>query len=1280
MEDDVSILVESLMSISVQQGQEQLNRSTLVVPPELLGGGGDFTITFWVYSSQELVKAGMSGIVSERSTVVVLAVLDNWRLASGDLRGLVELRELFVYGARPPSAIARGYGVYAVVLVDFAARVVRLGGSPRSPQGSSSEQKYIEMTWSAADVRELRPLFDATGWHYVSLACTHAGGRRFGDMMVDGLSTFGEVGARQCLSRGDDFPPLTDYELGTLLRPTAQGGILRSSGPPKPTVMKGFSAVFGVGPPASSVFSVQFHSVLLSPAEIVSLGMPSLMDSQTRVDITPSRGLGYFLLALDGVCFIYTVISFVVELFQMRRLRRAEKEKRRLSQFRGDLETTYGNHELLRRGGEGGGRGAAEGGEEDDDDDDDDVNFANSIIRNARQSQLGAQAGNVARAGQSMAGRSATQSTSSSSNTTSSGAVTQFRHVVPSLIYVWQMMSIYLSSWSWPTNFAEKVRPIVYWTTIDLRFSFPTIPDVVVPAVQVFLAVGIVFILIAVLSEDHDAFISRFLGRGRQSPQQRQQLEQEGGRAEGVDTSERVGAEDVPLQPRVAVPNPATSTSNNRLGVDPPPSADAQHQQPIAHPSHSPTGHAAGILPAPAVPAPTNADLGELQRTLWMQQQLAVMLQNPNATPEMRATMTAWQSSLMQQQQQRLEASLAASQTVVSIPAGEHPRSSQRILGLDNSSSSLALTTTTITPHAVVGMMPQASAAFVTAAAADEPQQQHRASHGAAVTAAISVPYSNAFPVLVRYHIRIPPSSRLHVVTDEAFKLAVERLVVTTAHDTPTALEACDILYQYEMCTVSLEGHHVGKDGVDVSLYLTKHEDHHVVKGFAVARVQNPHRCPVHHRILCMASSVHKVGNKYGRILRNCGYDSLEGTVYRKLTLHETPCKGSLEDFYLCLEKGCTYAVCADCFEGSLLQMFACGVISFIDTLRQLGFVQVAGFVLLLSAQALYIPVMQTCFMILWCHPTYQCQFPGCYKSITATYAVFVGMACTTVALMGVGFVWMLTRVVLRRKTFLCELFAELLTFEVGRKKPAVAQQVDEDGIPIPPFSSDIFSSAGSNDGDDAARGPAQREGTVMLPMRRVLQAALPLTTWGDILDRDISMMKSLYEPFVFKFMWVQPFTMVLRMAAVIPAAFATPNSLSQVGGAASCESFLLLVLTIVPLYVDPWVALMARVSSIHQVLQLGLSALDRADRAEDNLSTRYSTVMLYAFIAYALFIVACLLMSIGYPLLKQYLKGLRKSHDGRLKQYEERFQRMQRAVRPAGDPRGRRRGVVDFR
>jgi hypothetical protein len=1223
-----------------------------LVPAGALGGDRkDFTLSFWVLSSTALVGLGSLGVVSEQSSVLVLGIVDNWRIA-GDgaqsaLRCVEELKQLHLYQSRPASDAGLKCGVYGAVLVNYATRTISLSGYPRTE--GPLQRRFAELRWSAAEVAELEPLFAQHGWHHVALACAHAGGRRFCDVTVDGLRTFGATGARQCLPADEDFPSFSSYSRGPA--EVAQPGLyLRNFTPPSSTVRQGYSAVFGLGPINSSVFDVRIQHGFLSQSDTVRLsGMADQMDSQTRVDISGSRALGYALVAVDAVCLAATLGLFTVGMFQHWKDKRKAMERAKLYQFRGDMEQTYG-HEMIhqRRQSRLGPDGPGDSSDSSDGADD----FANSIIRNVRQAQVSAQGRQIAGAGRNVAGNTAVSSSSASTQ----NVPTQFRHILPSLIYVWQMMSIYLSSWSWPSDFVDKIRPLVFWTTVDLRFAVPSIPDVVVPAVQVFLAVGIVFILIAVLSQDRAAFMRRYLGsrkerrgsRGKENAKREPKLEEARSNHE---TEASASASERPVLTPAAVGPPATAPD--------PSLSEAQH-------SRSP-------LSADSVAAPYayDADVDAMRQTMRMQQELAAMQANPNATPAMRAQMMAWQASLMEQQQQRLDRLMSQRESAVPVEQAPSPAPRVGIVPREDGQTRTVREQQVPEPAGV-------------APAAPGPTASHNSGHELAVTTAYLWQYSHSIrPTAVQYGIRIPPSSRWTHIADDCFRLAVERLVITTAADAPTSLEACDIHFNYEPCTVSLEGHHVGKDGVDVSLYLTFHDGHRVVKGFVEAKVPHAHRCPLHKGILCKASSVHKVGNKYGGVARACGYDSLEGTVYRKLARHEPPCSGHMEDFYLCLAKGCPYAVCEECFEGSPLALVACSVVSWVDTLRQLGMVQVAGFVLLLSAQALYIPVLQTCFMILWCHPAYQCQFPGCYRTMSATFSVFAGLAAVSVVLMGVGLVVMLTGVVFQRKMFLCRLFEELLLHPKKNKKKKQPTgnrvvngvEVDEDGVPVPTLAasgSSVFSSAGPVDEAPAARS---RPSALPATVAEVLRARLPLSAWSEILDRDISMMKPLYEPFTFQFMWVQPITLVLRMTAVVPSAFSTPNSLRQLGGAAACETFLLGLFMVAPVFVDPWVTLLTRLSSIHQVAQLAFSALDRAERAVDPSRTHFVQAMLFCFIGYALAVLVCLMLCIGYPLLRQYCSSLGKSDGGRLRQYEERFQRMQRAVvaRPVGDPRGRR-------
>lgn len=434
-------------------------------------------------------------------------------------------------------------------------------------------------------------------------------------------------------------------------------------------------------------------------------------------------------------------------------------------------------------------------------------------------------------------------------------------------------------------------------------------------------------------------------------------------------------------------------------------------------------------------------------------------------------------------------------------------------------------------------------------------------------------------------------------------------------------------------------------------------------------------RCPHHGRRLGMAFEVHKHAHKYSHGTddpppggddgredgeeeefdgvdnnneddaannnksklrrRCCAYHTVTGRSYRmKRGLAPCPSRHAYlsndVDFFVCPKRGCNFTICESCYEGTSRDLAKSMAIGALDALKRMGAVQVIGFVVILISQLILAPVMQTCAMVLFCHASYQCQFPGCYLAPSVTFLIFACLAALTLFVAVIGLTASLVVVTLKRKKLI--VMSVLQAATEGRGSSSDDRHSDN---AQPPTSSPLS-----------------------VTWWVVLWYPLPNDLWRLLLDRDRSMLRSLYEPYRFRFLWFHPIWMTCRASAVLPAVFGDPDSLAQLGGAWGVEMAFLLAATLVPLYSDRWVTFMSRIASVHQVAQVSLNLLyqtyedgqgleasgviDVPNSSSSSTSTSsgarsaLAATMLWLFVAYCVIVIVVLLAAVVVPFLWQ--------------------------------------------
>eukprot|EP00658_Telonema_sp_P-2_P015585 TRINITY_DN1600_c0_g1_i16.p1 TRINITY_DN1600_c0_g1~~TRINITY_DN1600_c0_g1_i16.p1 ORF type:complete len:514 (-),score=184.23 TRINITY_DN1600_c0_g1_i16:227-1768(-) len=308
-----------------------------------------------------------------------------------------------------------------------------------------------------------------------------------------------------------------------------------------------------------------------------------------------------------------------------------------------------------------------------------------------------------------------------------------------------------------------------------------------------------------------------------------------------------------------------------------------------------------------------------------------------------------------------------------------------------------------------------------------------------------------------------------------------------------------------------------------------------------------------------------------------CAYESHTGVLYRSLKDEDVLfCPGRTEEFYVCSDDTCSYTVCDKCYEGGAVSKLKATIASNVYSIRRFGIFPIIGFIMLTLAQMIHMPVMKNALMIIWCHVDYQCMFPDCYQDPTSTYLTFVAFAVLIVLALGVGFTLYLYYVAFKRKRYIMESF------------------------------------------------PVEGSSLLFSSLDRIL--------WDELLMADNSLLKKLYEPYDFRWMWVHATTLVLKLLVVAPVVFTAPNSLTQLAMASTAESVALVFWIATNPFSDYWVGFLTHISSVHQVGQLALMCFSRVAISKNPDDETYGYLMIYLAVSYLVVLVIVIVFGIIVP------------------------------------------------
>ena len=322
-------------------------------------------------------------------------------------------------------------------------------------------------------------------------------------------------------------------------------------------------------------------------------------------------------------------------------------------------------------------------------------------------------------------------------------------------------------------------------------------------------------------------------------------------------------------------------------------------------------------------------------------------------------------------------------------------------------------------------------------------------------------------------------------------------------------------------------------------------------------------------------------------------------------------CSGVDEDepFYVCPEERCTFCICADCAQ---LPPSTRGIAEVIGQIKALGIGGAVGFITLLAASALYFPTVQTAIMILFCHNSFQCEFPGCYKTLSPQFITTISAAAGTLLLVGVGFLVFLGSVAYRRKKYIiC-------------------------------------------DADVIRDGYLTKDKEAPKSFFGILLCDITPESWSRILDQDQTILRPLYDQFEFKHMCILPVFNIFKVLLVLPIVLLPPNSLRQLIGAAVVECLQLFFLCATNAYVNAWIDTLSKTGSLHQLFQLSCMSFHRVMIANDPEAEGLSLYMTIGSGIYALFLIIVMFHVAIIPAIRGALERRRRREAFRQERLEQ--------------------------
>jgi hypothetical protein len=382
----------------------------------------------------------------------------------------------------------------------------------------------------------------------------------------------------------------------------------------------------------------------------------------------------------------------------------------------------------------------------------------------------------------------------------------------------------------------------------------------------------------------------------------------------------------------------------------------------------------------------------------------------------------------------------------------------------------------------------------------------------------------------------------------------------------------------------------------------------------------------------------------------------------------------------------CDFALCRRHCRFSPKELILSQFVALTRLVRQRGFRWAFAALLLILANAAYLPFIRTALMILACHPFYQCTFK-CWENADQLFVVAAFLCLFVLVVFGVGLPalqsWLLRR---RRDQFEVVFFSEEYQGAFLAKTSDIMKQLD------PLTARKVFVAFITGQGlkyvvrkillvlremygmvsKERVKGTANEHPSMEAEHMSSLPAKSSVTLsdadkkkdllkkqqaededtspadrdvatdeWLRFLSCDPSALAVLYNTLELRYMFMGPILLLCKVVVIAPVVFLEPESYPQRLAMLCVEVLYALLIFGTAPFISPIVDGMYRLACIHQLLLLGLQNLDAVRTMDGQPSL--APVMVTASFVYLAICVGCMIYTSIYPALVQ-IRDVQKS------------------------------------
>ena len=355
----------------------------------------------------------------------------------------------------------------------------------------------------------------------------------------------------------------------------------------------------------------------------------------------------------------------------------------------------------------------------------------------------------------------------------------------------------------------------------------------------------------------------------------------------------------------------------------------------------------------------------------------------------------------------------------------------------------------------------------------------------------------------------------------------------------------------------------------------------------------------------------------------------------------------------------CPYSICETHARPEIIEFVLVSALTAVQQFIDYGVMGTIAYIVIALSSVVYFPVVQTCLLFLTCDPQYTCYFDHCWSDPDWKFLAAAIVVIFTAIIVGFCMPVAMLIVLLHRSAVLHDLFHRKeyskMYLALDEKAIEELQEQREQEEKRKAHSSSL-----EQELEDQRRDTERLAGVTGIVARffsnkissmptdtstlmEKSRGVLHLTTvdfgeWQRFLAGDTTQLQILYRFLEFEYMILPPMLMFYRLAVILPGIFITNDDFTRLVAASMVEIIFGVFIFWTEPYINPWIDTMYRAGSVHNIIILGLTALNVV-LISNGYPNGTLVAMIVVTLSYITFIMLLMFMTTIWPIVSYALK-----------------------------------------